>query len=91
MDRKILVWLKELVEKEPENYYEYFYSDIGHYFGLVEENIEDDFAFNINEKKLEALNNCKTKDDVVSWLGYACSYIVKNLEVENLIEDYFRK
>ena len=91
MDKKILIWLKELLEKEPENYYEYFYSDIGLYLGLEDENTDDDFEFDINEKKLEALAKCKSKEDVVSWLSFACSYIVKKLEIENLIEDYFRK
>jgi len=91
MDIKIYNWLNELLLKKPEEFSEFYYSDIG-----VHLNIENKREFfgnlgNLNFEKIQELENCKSKSDVKIWLDKIVSYIMKNIEIDYLVDNYLAK
>jgi hypothetical protein len=88
MYKELYNWLNELINVEPNNFAEFFYRDIGEYLNISN---ESDFHHTINkttQQKLISLRNCKSKNEVKIWLDESTSYIVKHLDVENIIDNY---
>jgi len=83
-------WLKELIEKKPELFEEYFYSEIQHYFGLSFENDTKDIKeiFRLSGDYAKELSICKNKKEVKIWLDDLAVYIANNIETDYLIENY---
>lgn len=88
MKKELYNWLNELLNIKPENFSEYFYDDIKQYL-----NFENELEFNemikqASVEKLVSLRNCKSKSEVKAWLDQSTSYIIKCLDVENILDDY---
>ncbi len=83
-------WLKELLEKKPKNYEEYFYPEIQHYFGITFENEKNDIKeiFRLCGDYAKELSICKNKKEVKIWLDDLAIYIANNIETDYLIENY---
>ena len=77
---KILQWLDELADKNPDNYQEYFYDDVRNYITQIDDTSE----------KARKLFKCKNKEEVKEWLDGICGYIVMNIDIEFLIQEYFQ-
>jgi hypothetical protein len=76
---KVIEWLNELADKNPEEFGEYFYDDIRN------------FIINQEPKstKLNTLFKCKTKKEVKQWLDDVSGYIIMQQDIDVLLEDYF--
>lgn len=77
---KILKWLNELADDNPQNYQEYFYDDIRNYVLQNED----------SSKKMENLFESKDKKAVKEWLNDVCAYLTMKLDTESLISEYFQ-
>jgi hypothetical protein len=85
------IWLNELINEKARSFNEYFYSDIGEYL-----NVDNEIEFNetvnkINSMLYKKIKDCNSKEEVKSWLNDVTSYIIKNLDIENIIDNYFAK
>ena len=60
---KQMQWLKELLDKKPKEYKEFFYSDIHHYFGIEFEDEKSDVSdlFSLCGDYAKKLILCKNK------------------------------
>ncbi len=87
---KQMQWLKELFENKPKEYEEFYYSDIHHYLGIEFENEKEDILqlFKICGDYAKDLIVCKNKKEVKRWLDEIALYVINNLEVDYLIENY---
>lgn len=77
---KILKWLNELADDNPQNYQGYFYDDIRNYVLQNEK----------SSIKMKNLFKSKDKKSVKKWLDDVCGYITMNLDIESLIHEYFQ-
>ena len=77
-EEKALQWLNELADEVPKSYNEYFYDDVRNYVVNIEP----------NSVKIKELFQCSSKSEVKSWLDDVSSYIVSNLDVEQILTDY---
>ncbi len=86
---KQLKWLKELLTKKPNDYKEYFYSDIHRYLGLEFTDEKKDMLelFRICGDYTKELIVCNKKLEVKEWLDKIARYITNNLEIDYLIEN----
>lgn len=87
---KQMQWLKELFDKKPKEYEEFYYSDIHHYLGIEFEKEKEDILqlFKICGDYAKDLIVCKNKKEVKRWLDEIALYVINNLEVDYLIENY---
>lgn len=83
-------WLKELLEKKPKEYVDFYYSDIHHYFGIEFEDDKSDVLvlFNLCGDYAKEFIVCKNKKEVKKWLDEIAQYVINNLEIDYLIENY---
>ncbi len=82
--------MKELFEKRPKEFIEFFYSEIHHYLGIEFNNDTEDIKdiFRICGDYAKELILCKNKKEVKKWLDEIALYVTNNLEVDYLIENY---
>lgn len=90
---KQMQWLKELLDKKPREYAEFFYSDIQHYFGIdfEDENKDVLILFNLCGDYIKEFIVCKNKKEVKKWLDPIAFYIIYNVEVDYLIENFINR
>ena len=86
-----LLWLKELLNKKPTKFEEYFYFDIQNYLDLnfENENKEINKITDACGKYAEELLSCNSKKEVKLWLDYIILYITLNLDTDFLIDSCF--
>lgn len=77
---KILNWLNDLADDNPQNYGEYFYDDIRNYVLQNED----------SSIKMKKLFKSKDKKAVKKWLNDVCSHLIMKLDTESLIHEYFQ-
>ncbi len=76
---KIIDWLNELADKNPENFKEYFFDDVRNFVLDQESPLEE----------MDVLSQCKSKDDVYEWLNDVTGYLIMKLDIDILLEEYF--
>ena len=88
-----LIWLKELLNKKPLKFEEYYYYDIHNYLGLTFENVNEELNTlnKICGIYFNELLNCRSKRKVKEWLDKIAQYIIVNIDVDTLIDNYFFK
>ena len=86
-----LKWLKELFEKKPKEFEEFFYSEIHHYLGIEFNDDTEDIKdiFRLCGDYAKELILCKNKKEVKKWLDNIALYVVNNIETDYLIENWF--
>lgn len=86
-----LQWLEELLNKRPIQFDEFYYDDILNYLNLSFEDDELDLncLHEICGSFTKELLACKRKSEVNKWLNKIVSYIIMNIEVDSLIDEYF--
>lgn len=72
-------WLNELADKKPENFSEYFYDDIRNF--VIDQKLES--------AKIKILFECKNKKEVKKWLENTSSYIIMEIDIDLLLDNYF--
>jgi len=88
MKKELYKWVNELLNAEPKYFAEYFYDDIKEYLSLENESDFNEMISQVSVEKLVSLRNCKSKSEVKVWLDQSTSYILKCLNVENILDDY---
>ena len=93
--RNTINYLNEVINEPTTSFSKYFYDDIANYLDIdyllkcsddnsilehLQEIITDDNKYNL-------LLNCKTKEEVKEWLDNIASYILKNIDEQQLIYD----
>ena len=91
MKVKTYDWLIELLLKEPKTFNEFFYSDIAEYLEIENKERFYEKLNNPISERLESFWNCKSKEEVKLWIDRIVAYIIKNIEVTDLIDNYFAK
>lgn len=87
---KQMKWLKELLDKKPKDYEEFFYSDIHHYLGMEFKDEKQDILdlFKTCGDYAKEFVVCQNKKEVKKWLDEIAIYVINNVEVDYLIENY---
>jgi|GEM_PF-1746889 len=91
MNIDVYIWLRELLLKEPKTFNEFFYSEIANFIAIQN---KEQFFENFNNSTAERyrdLQDCKSKNEVNEWVDKIVRYIIKNIEIDNLIDNYFAK
>jgi len=93
MNNKRYEYMKEIAEKTPESFAEYFFSDI---FNFVFPENYDDRKKLVDEsiiggEKRKSLLMCSSKKEVKHWMNDVASIIIMRLDVNLIISDYLEK
>lgn len=75
----ILGWLSELANGMPNSFHEYFYDDINNFVVNNEAWLWD---------KWRELFLCTSKEEVLSWIQEVSGYIVMELNIDLILENY---
>jgi hypothetical protein len=76
---KIINWLDELADENPNNFHEYFYDDVRNF--VIDQESESE--------KMKILFQCKNKEEIKRWLNEVSGYIVMKLDTDLLLSNYF--
>jgi len=96
MIKTIITYLYEILQSPTDTYGSYFYDDIATYLDIDwllscpadEEILNHLHSLITNNHKYDSLLNCKSKNDVKSWLDNITSYIIFHINENELIYEY---
>jgi len=91
---KIHKWINELNAEKNKSFNDYFIDDIVKQLDIDELSNNTDFEKVLKEKcgsEYLQLIKCKNKSDVKKWLDKVTSYVVKYIDTDEIISNYFSK
>lgn len=81
--------INEINAKKDKSFNDFFIDDIIHFLDIDSgTNLEVDFKKRLGPE-YDILIKCKNKNDVNKWLNKITSYIVKSIDTEQILLDYF--
>lgn len=89
--KQICKWISEIVDEEPNQFSDYFIYDVFLYLQIedIEENNLEIILKDLCGPKFIGLKNCNSKDDVRKWLNNITNFIIRKIDVNIIIDDYF--
>jgi len=86
---QICKWINEINAKKKKSFNDFFIDDIINFLDIDSDtNLEVDLKNRLGPE-YDILIKCKNKNDVNKWLNKTTSYIVKSIDTEQILLDYF--